>query len=548
MFVNVGTGNLGASWRAAAIIASALSLGACDLEPCGSLDLSGVTLTYVGGTAVIAVGDQNRVDITRSCATPDCQRTQQIELKHGPAEQLMLTGSGRWLVYRSGDTTYEIDLDACQPSPSQGPMGCDEIDFGTEAIDELIGSLRGGDWIVYRTWGETKDTKVTNSQLWAIYVGDDPLFEAATPAFRLGTGLDLRVAAMGHRHLVARHSNGDGSEDLYLVDIAPPCAEFDSEGCNETRGRARLLASGQTFERVIITAGPTPSKLGRAPEFQHHVPTDATVIATSGQGADARTLIYEVESLSQVANFAGEVVTKHTALEDVPGLSPVSPDGSHLAYIAPNGTLALRDLDTQRSCMVRSSVGATHLLAGFASDGTIYLESEENRPNATYELVHVYNPLTQVVTPLVEPELVGKNFVWRLRAVPPRADYDEEPWAIVGSSHDYLARPNTTPDSLSYDDSRSEASFLPRGEEGLWVIEAEPDDHDADSYLNIHRFDPDVDDHLQRLSEPHRYASQEVCMSMLQSAGTTPWASQCSSPTQPEKFLDTGVPEGELGP
>src|SRR5690606_7702401 len=122
--------------------------------------------------------------------------------------------------------------------------------------------------------------------------------------------VDLRVAAMGHRHVVARRILGNGEEELYLVRIAP--ARRHDELGSSTRGKPILLARGKQFTRVLITAGPSPAERNDPWEFQHEVPVDVRVIATStegGEGSSARTLVYAVSDATQIANFEGAVVS-----------------------------------------------------------------------------------------------------------------------------------------------------------------------------------------------------------------------------------------------
>ncbi|PRQ06399.1 hypothetical protein ENSA7_39450 [Enhygromyxa salina] len=547
-----------------ATVAIAASLGACDLEPCGPLDLVGTQTRGFDrqGPTVIAVSDGAQVEVVRTCARADCGfaelEIQSLPLR-APPDQIMLTASGRWLTYRVGSGAYRIDLDATQ-SQSPGGLGTQSAnDVGVPGnIDELVGSLRGGDWLIYRTYGAggTHDAE-PRSELWAVYVGELAEGEAAQQ-FRLGAGHDLRVVAMGHRHIVARERLDEGREDLYLVRVAP--ARRVDILAGSAVGDPLHLTSGDSFRRVMITEGPSPAEIDDSTEPHAEVPTDVQVIATTGEGASARTLIFAVADLDHVANFSGEVVTSLNPLEDVPGLSPVSPDGKHLAYVTTRGDLALRNLDDQRSCMVRPASATRHVLAGFAADGTIYLQAEESG----HEAVYAYQADTQVFTPLT-----GSDQQWRLQAVPPRRyelDDDEHPplpWAIVRGDDELAARgPGTGPKNLSYE----QASFLPRGDETLWLLEANNDG----SHLDLRRIQPiasgnvlgfdttDADPTVCRGADckspkpySHEYSSPltTVCVSVSQSAiDTTPWATQCSEPTKPKRYLDSGPPAGELGP
>jgi hypothetical protein len=546
----------------------AVSLSACDLlDPCGQLDLTGTqTRSFEQqGLTVIAVSDGAQVEIVRTCARPDCGiaelEVQSLSLG-APPDQLMLTASGRWLTYRIGSVVYRVDLDApnldtADPKTTVGTHG---------NIDDLIGSLRGGDWLIYRK--HLTGAKTTrNSELWAVYVGDvDDLPEGQTAQeFQLGAGLDLRVVAMGHRHVVARHRLGDGREELYLIRVAP---DLRTDYVREDLGTKLLLARGQAFRRVMITDGPSPAELRHSHD---NVPTDAQVIATSGAGGDARTLIYSVADLTQIANFSGEVVTSVNALEDVTGLSPVSPDGSHLAYITARGELALRNLEDQTACMVRPASATRHVLAGFAADATMYFQAEQGGGEAVY----AYQADTRVFTPLT-----NSDQKWVLQAVPPkRFDTDGEyeayesqqaavPWAIVRGNNELAAsRPVESPSTLSY---QQKPSFLPHGDETLWLLEAKQETHDTSSRLDLRRIQPVVNNTVlgfdttdadptvcegascnAPLPYSHEYSSiaTTVCVSVSQSAiHTTPWATQCSAPDNPKRYLDTGPPVAELGP
>jgi hypothetical protein len=518
----------------------AAPLAGCDLPPCESLDLRAAqtrALDQVGAAPdiarVLAISEPGNVGVLRECNTKaECD---ELELplpdpQAGKALQLMLTASGRWLVYRGEQDVKRFDL-ACEESPESA---CTWDGTDIESLSELTGTLRGGDWIIYRD---------TENQLRAVYVGDDDPASALGRDFALGSGFDLRVVALGHRHVVARQSRGDGIEELYLIRVAP-AHKVDELGAN-TIGKALLLATGPAFHRVLITQGPSPAERRDPNEFQHEIPTDVQVIATSGEGPEARTLIYDVANLDQIANFAGEVVTKHAVLEDVAGLSGLSPDGTHLAYLTSDGGLALRNLASQRSCLVKSSDSATHVLAGFAANAMLYFEAEEasylDDEHTGYERqdvenIYTYDPLAQTFTALTTPQTFPDTAVWRLKAVPPGPDANGQPWAVANG--EYLVKPDTTASPLNYD----EAQFLPRSNasEDLWVIEAE-----TENGFNVHRLGSDG----QQVELQVRPTQLDVCVSSAPSAGwTAPWATRCSAASKPEEYLDNGLPEPEQGP
>ena len=502
------------------------------------------------------------------CVTSSASQTINLQNGHIP-DQLLLTASGRYLTYRIGPNLFRLDLEEPNPSP---------VGVGADHVHELIGSLRGGDWLLYRTWGSLPDGTETTppvheSELWAYYAGDEEFDdEDGSPEvrFRIGEGLgsnfDLRVAAMGHRHVVARRILGDGNEELYLVRIAP--ARRHDELGTSTRGKPILLARGKRFSRVLITSGASPAEHGDPFEFQHEVPTDVRVIATSGEGSGARTLIFAVSDASQIANFEGAVVSSPIPLDDIAGLSAVSPSGSHLAYITPRGSLALRDLESHSACMIRPATAARHVLAGFAADGTLYFESVERGrtevngatgPDA--EIVYAYDPKTEEFTALTDDQ-----HIWRLYAVPPRRyeteDGERIPWAVVAIDGFHAARPDARPQALYYDDVR----FLPRGDESLWLIEGEEADVFGEpNRLTVRRVQPsgatsgplefdaeaadptvlESDGVHERFTRTYLDKSS-VCVSTSQSASrTAPWATSCSTPDKPTSYLDSGLPDGE---
>lgn len=536
-------------------------------DPCELLDLAGdhTRAADASNPAVVAFSNgDGTLTVLRTCAAlGSCEGEllqQTIHTQNGVPEQIMMTGSGRWLTYRVGRGLWSVDLD-----------GEHEEQGGPGDVDEVVGSLRGGDWIVYRSnAGISSD----ENQLWAYYAGheDDLLGDDGEqidrPHFRIGAGLDLRVAALGHRHLVARRLLGNGDEELYLVRIAP-ARRHDDDSTYE-KGEPLLLARGHRFSRVVITEGRSPADHGDPYEFQHDVPTDVAVVATAGVRVthdngkqsrdydDARTLVYRVSDLTQVANFSGAVVSSTLDLDDIAGLSAVSPDGSHLAYRTPRGSLALRNLETQRSCMVRpASSGAEHLVAGFGADGTLYFESRERN----HELVYAYDTAHADQT-----RLSDKTGVWRLKAAPPQAYVDEtgerHPWAVVAFSGFHAASEGRT-EPIPYDD----VNFLPRDDETLWLLDGkEGDAFDEFNELSLRRIQPGFDGAAMAFetesadpsvqvegeagasSFTYTYTGKStVCMSASQAASqTTPWASQCSTPDRPTRYLNNGLPENEL--
>ena len=537
--------------------------GCSELEPCGPLELSdAATLRDVltpGASPdvapVLALSDHANVSVIRMI-DGDLD-TEHVTVRsssntHVRPDQIMLTASGRRLIYRVGSDMYSVEVEDIFSDlfdPDEVPRE------GFYGIDEIVGTLRDGDWIVYRTWAMNDPTTpgapghASDSELWAIYVGDEAdLPEQQAANFRLGPGHDLRVVAMGHRHVVARELFDAETEALYLIPVAPDPASDELPW--NTVGDALLLTTGASFERVLVTEGPIPNPGG---VVYDQVPTDALVIATTGADADARTLLFTVADRSLVANFEGGVVTSRIARETISGIDAVSPDGSHLAYLTPDGGLALRDLEAGRSCMVRPAVGFEHKLAGFAADGTLYFESRERQRiydngkhrTKTVEHVYAYAPHSQDLSRLTRDE---ENH--RLRAAPPARDGDA-PWAVVAGND---GQAEVARAGLSSDVQRTnveETSYLAlarasgEGRGDLWTLQSRPRDQAEGDQLLISRVGPDGV--IEELHD-HHYSSS-VCVSTSQATGwTTPWATRCSSSSSPQDFLNNGLPQTEQGP
>lgn len=535
-------------WLSAALAGcSLLGCSLDDLPPCGAIEIAaqprGLTLA---SPTVMAISDgSDRLVVLRACTDPaicDADLIERVVPVNTAPEQILLTGSGRWLTYVANGNLQRVDLDAEVPMPSSVAVEFDRM--------ELVGSLRGGDWILYRTWAEGSlgsDPDIIppthTSELFARYVGDDESFpfEPVHKTIRVDAG-EFRVAAVGHRNVVVRKSLGDGNEELYLVRIAP---SFRSDAHGSTQiGETLLLAKGRTFERVIVTSGQAPRDLGDSDPFPQ-LPNDMLVIATSGAGQAARTVIYDIRDLGLVANFEGSVATSLLPLHDVPGLSAVAPDSSQLAYVTRRGALALRNLETQTSCELRSSEGEGHVMAGFASDGTLYFQSREHDliddPDPRireFDRVFAYDTAAQTYAALSESPNRRP-----LRAVP---DWHPEglPWAIVASSGAFATLPGASLQSVGFDT----ASFLSQGDESLWVLGAQAigdEGTDAGFELALHRI------HVTTQGEAHQLetagptvmqpglgvrefyslgydASDRVCVSLAQRSQATPWATQCS--------------------
>jgi hypothetical protein len=522
-----------------------LALAGCSLDelpPCGALEMVAQPRALIEPSPTVMVisnSEDKRLTILRACTEGACEAElieQSLQVNAAP-EQILMTGSGRWLTYVAGRDLMRLALDGETLEPSSLAVEFDRM--------ELVGSLRGGDWILYRTWAEgstSSDPDVVppthSSQLFARYVGDDDEFpfEPVHETVPVDAG-EFRVAAVGHRNIVVRKALGNGLEELHLVRIAPSFRS-DEHGSSQI-GETLLLAKGRAFERVIVTSGQTPRERGDRDAFPD-LANDVLVIATSGKGQAARTVVYDIRDLDLVANFEGSVSTSLLPLHDVPGLSAVAPDNRHLAYVTRRGALALRNLDNQTSCELRSSLGVGHVMAGFAHDGTLYFQSREDDliddpdPRVReFDRVYAYDTAAQAAVLLSESPNRRP-----LRAVP--GDHEQGlPWAIVASSGVFATLPDEGLQSVDVE----VASFLSQRDESLWVLGAEPVGEDAfelalrrvsvTSQGGAHELESEGPSVVQSGSVRDHFrlaygSGDRVCVTVAQSSNATPWATQCS--------------------
>lgn len=566
---------MGGSWiaklpRARASLALAFALSGCSLDelpPCGAIEIAAAQPRSgtLPSPTVMAISQGNaELIVLRACAEGTSCDADLIQLPplatSSPPEQLLLTGSGRWLTYVAGQSLQRVDLDAPTLTPSTVAVEFDRM--------ELVGSLRGGDWILYRTWAEATNQAgdpdyvppTRSSQLFARYVGADGgfPFDHEAKTVRIDAG-EFRVAALGHRNVVVRKALGNGQEELYLIRIAPSFRS-DEHGSAQI-GETLLLAKGRNFSRVIVTSGETPEALGDRDAFPK-LPNDTLVIATSGEGRDARTVVYDIRDLGLVGNFEGAVATSLLPLHDIPGLSAVSPDERQLAYVTARGGLALRDLDSQTSCQLRSAQNeGGHVMAGFASDGTLYFQSREDdifenpEPRIReFDRVYAYDTAAQTYDLLSE-----SPYRRPLRAVPELHEQGLA-WAIVASAGAYATLPQGGVESIGFD----VASYISRGEASLWVLGAQPIDDETSPYS--------FELALQRIRMTRRGEGQHeleslgpsvqapgggvreffhlpygptdrICVSLAQSSHAAPWATQCSDgESHPTRYLSDTLP------
>lgn len=456
-------------------------------------------------------------------------------------EQLLLSGTGDWLAFKYAGKLNMVDLD-CALGDSGGSCNF----YPDEDIEGLVGTLRSNDWVVYRT---ASGLRARNLAL-----GD------GTSPVELGGDYNLLAVALGDRTVVARRIINGDEEELYLIRVNPT-KKHDISGY-DSAGRAVLLGRGQSLSRVIVTRGPTPAELGEHWEPDQNTPIDEYVVATYGEGEDAHTVVYRVMDGSVVDSFPGAALSSHVPLDEIPGLSAVSPDSSHLAYVTPSGAAAMRNLDSQGACLVRSAVDGRHTIAGFARDGGLYLESrEEDEDGQALQRVGLYDP-----TSLVFDWITGADEPSTLRAVPSSAaitDGGLKAWAITARNGFFGVQAGDDPQPLGLEPSR--VSFIPRitSDDSMWLIEAGDDNEqfvgtkttmrlkkirasaDADTLdFDAQDSDPvyeDPDDGEYKTVEASFTSKYQICVTTARPGG---WGSTCAKEDDPVAFLRAGPETG----
>jgi hypothetical protein len=266
----------------------------------------------------------------------------------------------------------------------------------------------------------------------------------------------LRIIAVGERHAVARELVDGANEALYLVPVSP----LDES----LVGHPIPLVRGPAFSRVVLTPG------------------DERVLATSGEGKNANTLVFDVPDGDLIDRFKGAAISGLYPEVELPGLSAVSPDGSFAVYRTPNGALALRDLEVSSSCLVRGAGASDHEVAGFSADGLIYLESTPQRLGYSEVLAHDLRVQRSTV--------LGDGIrSHHLAAIPGRAHEigDETlPWAISVSEGSYWAVQNNGAEALGLDD----VMFLPRDSLAAWVLDSDYDRQEGVRHMAVSLVEP----------------------------------------------------------
>lgn len=318
----------------------------------------------------------------------------------------------------------------------------------------------------------------------------------------------MKVVATGERHVVGRIQHG-GSDELFLIPIDDTISHVD-------RGPIRLARTGEV-SRVVITPG------------------DDAVAFTVGTGSDAQTNVYRVpneyqEQADLIDAFSGEMISGRQPLSDLPGMRAVSPDGTHLAFRTPRGSLALRDLESASACVVETTRRNDLRMAGFSAQGVLYFETEHARGESS---INAWEPSARRRSSLGEP-----NGGYRLAQLPAR-DLGS-PWAVAVRDGVYAAvQPGGDVQGLQLDD----AVFLPRDDAQLWAVSSRALDIGRD--VAVRKLRPSWSDGARKFSNEAtedvaavRLGSGHVCMS---SGEPGAWAYQCGKPND-RTFMSSAPP------
>ncbi|MEM6991124.1 MAG: hypothetical protein AAF721_11520 [Myxococcota bacterium] len=421
--------------------------------PCRSMDLGHArqaTFVTPKSAPIIAMTDAEPLILHEVCDEDSCY------LKNEPLEGLsqgshvLLTSTGDYAIAidRKIGTVHSYGISSVADVSGRAVERIASIPSDAKVPKYLVASMRGNNYVVART----SDLGL------ARYFPGDSVAEPIAPDID-----NLRVVAVGEQYLVGRQIHSSGEESLYLVAVTP-----------EVRlKRPKKLIRGRTFSRVVLTPG------------------DERVIATTGEGADAKTFVFSVSDGRQIDRFDGAAVSGRPGAEELPGLRGVSPDGSHVAFRTPGGGLAMRDLDLQASCLVRSSSTADHRLAGFAPNGVLYMEAEEAVGRTR---VLAFDPITRDLVALGE-----QGHDYRLAAVAAHMPGEPEPgvdegrdamrhWAVAVEQGTYTA---VSEGVSSAPLELTEVSFMARDDGAVWLLDGKTSKNNGNQHeLAVHRISP----------------------------------------------------------
>jgi hypothetical protein len=312
---------------------------------------------------------------------------------------------------------------------------------------QLVASMRNSNKLIVRA-GEDGDEE-------ELFRFDPSGGEEGLRALAPGRS-SLKIITVGEQYAVARELVDGANEALYLVPVSP----LDES----LVGNPIPLVRGPKFSRVVLAPG------------------DERVLATSGEGKNANTLVFDVPDGDLVDRFAGAAISGLFPEAELPGLSAVSPDGSFAVYRTPSGALALRDLEVCSSCLVRGAGASDHKVAGFSADGVIYMESAPLRVGPSDVLAHDL----RLQRSMVLGDGLRSN---HLAAVPGRAHEIEDetlPWAISVTDGSYWAVQEGDAQALGLD----EVMFLPRDSLAAWVLDSDYDRQEGVRHMVVSRVEP----------------------------------------------------------
>lgn len=418
------------------------------------------TVTAAVDAPVIAVSSEQPFVVVRVCPVDeDCVFYQEALVDAdgnpgvSPGSAVMVTGHGNFVVAIDEDDrglyTWPINRKSHTPEDAVGPRGSIGVG-GDEAPAVLVASLRNSDRVLMRDVSNRLKVVDPTNKTPRVIAEDHP---------------NLKVVAIGEKYIVGREDIDGEHERLLLV----PADLYDNDDDDRDPDMTRLpideLVEGRTFSRVEITAN------------------DELVVATSGDGEDGETFVFDVGSGALLDRFIGSAVNGLQDLDAIAGLHATSPDGSHLAYRTSSGALALRDLQSHSACLVRSSSAGDHRVAGFAADGMIYMQAELA---FTESRVFAFDTRDRSLVALdIEPG-TGHH----LAAVPRLQREERKPYAIGVRHGEYAGmQPDREPTALGVQD----AVWLSRDDfdGGIWAAETVRPSGDA-RQLALRRFVPEL--------------------------------------------------------
>ena len=378
-------------------------------------------------------------------ASPDNCTLTRTELSGGGANAVLVTSAGNYVVVTDQDSHTLNNF----PITWRGVGEADPIAITDGLPVRLLASLRNSDWIIAR-------------DLDGNLLRYDPRHASAT---RIATGYDdMMLAAVGEHHIVGRIVLAEDREELYLIPVDDGLSHLH-------RGPVRIGARDRIASRIVFAPG------------------DMTLSITYGAGDSAETAVFQVPDGTLTQRFSGELVSGRGALEELPGMRAVSPDGSHLAFRTPQGSLAMRDMENASSCIVQSATHEKTRIAGFSASGLLYFETASG-PGRTSVKAWVPRDQHRV-------ELSHLDEGYTLNAVPARSGDDAEtPWAVGLNEGTLTALQEALPpQSLGLADPL----FLPRDDDHLWALNTTRDGASTRT-LEIRRVKPRWSNQMRALA------------------------------------------------